>query len=158
MPFKYLMDILRGRETRLDRIEKRLGRIESTLSKNPPVQQTRPQKKEEEKRTSDIGKVKVRRKTKEPSKKPTGMQKARTVHGPDGWHLSEKKAEGDLHFKEFTRNWIIEFDCPCCGKTSARGVKHLWTEFKDDHTKYQVRFSCPHCGWESDEINIRGYK
>ncbi len=150
MPFKYLMDVLRGRETRMDRIERRLSRIENALCRSMQGGRTRT----EDRSSSEIGKVKVRRK---PRKKRVS-KRARTVHGPDGWHITEERDEGKIHLKEFTNNWLIEFDCPGCGRTSSRGVEHLWTEFADDHTNYHIRLSCRKCGWESDEINIRGYK
>ncbi|MFP4116705.1 MAG: hypothetical protein ACLFTY_01655 [Candidatus Aenigmatarchaeota archaeon] len=154
MPFKYLMDVLRGRETRLDRIERRLSRIESTLCSSQRAGGARTK----DKRTSDIGKIKVRRKSEGDRSSSRRAQKARTVHGPDGWHITEESEEGKIHLKEFTNNWLIEFDCPCCGRTSSKGVEHLWTEFAGDHTNYHIRLNCRHCGWESDEINIRGYK
>ncbi len=159
MPFKYMMDILRGRETRLDRIERRLGRIESVLSGCSVPRQTRTVQKREKREAPEVGKIKVRRPARKTGSGDRRIQRARTVHGPDGWHFKESdQKEIDLRFKEFTNNWLIEFDCPHCGKSSSRGVNHHWTEFEDDHTNYQVQLKCRKCGWESDIINIRGYK
>ncbi len=146
MPFKYLMDVLRCRETRLDRIERRLGRIESNLCTCSSQHTSQRIRAHDGDRSS--------RPTRRPSTRT--VRRARTVHGPDGWYIRERP--GEVRSKGFNNNWLIEFDCPRCGRASRKGVNHLWTEFEDDHVNYQVRLTCRYCGWKEDKVNIRGYK
>jgi len=153
MPFKYLMDILRGNDTRLDRIEERLSSIECTLLRcSMPHEESQGR---EEIETSGTKRINVRRPGR-PETRNRRIQRARTVYGPDGWHVSEQ--ERGLMSGEFGKDWIIEFDCPSCGRSCSGGVRHIWTEFERDHTNYIVRLRCRQCGWESGEVNIRGYK
>ncbi len=141
MPFKYMVDFLGGKKSRLDRIEERLCRIENSLHG-------------QEARYTERSAVEMPRR-----RVSTGprAKKARTINRSDGWSF-KRRSERGLHTEDFGRDWVIEFDCPICGRTSTQGVKHKWTEHRLGHVVYHVEVSCNKCDWGPKEVDIRAFE
>lgn len=159
MPFKYMMDFLRGKGSRLDRIEDRLRRIENCLSVSSAYEKRKSAPSEGVTEGPDLSGARIRKVGDGSYTGRRKLQKARTVYGPDGWCFTEEpETKWKLDVRDFGRDWVIEFDCPRCGKASSQGVKHRWVEYGEDHVVYHIRLDCPKCDWKNEDISIRAFE
>lgn len=152
MAFQSLKNFLRGGSSKLDRLEKRIRRIEYELSRISFNSQNQGGQGKEVKTQRSLS-----------GQKEDLSRKGSTVYTNEGWKVPRKSQTKSDNIQKSSlpskvgakERLMLEFECPQCGSINNRGIKHSHVDNINSHTDYHLYFKCNNCGWESDLVSIR---